>query len=69
MPHQAHEIELIGGPLDGVSWTVLIGRPAIEVPIDRRAVDEFELVDHRMHRYELQADGRYRYVGVVVRAK
>jgi hypothetical protein len=66
MPSQVHEVELIGGPLDGVSWTVLVGQAAIDVPIDRRAVSDAEPVDLRTHRYELQ-DGRYIYVGAVAK--
>ena len=69
MPSPVHEIEPLGGPLDGVSWTVLAGQAAIDVPIDCRAPDESDPVEHRTHRYQLEPDGRNGYAGVVVRAK
>ena len=63
MPTHVHEFELIGGPLDGCSWEVLVGQRPIDVPIDRRSVDDFTPVKHWTHRYELQVDGRYQYAG------
>jgi hypothetical protein len=68
MPTHVHDTELIGGPLDGFSWAVVVGQSSIDVPIDQlqsRGADE--PVDCRLHRYALLADGRYRYAGVLVR--
>ena len=69
MPNESHEIELIGGPLDGVAWTVPVGQAMIDIPIDRpaRGRQDGRPLEPRTHRYELQADGRYRYAGVVVK--
>ena len=70
MPNPIHEIELHGGTLDGVSWAVPAGQAVLDViPIDGRAVEESEPVEHRTHRYRLEPDGRYRYAGVVAKAK